>query len=178
MHQGPGGDSPGNSAVVKRNKYVKFLQRLSVHHSKIGPSNPNWPWNLILAILSLIEGMEGWKGELILLFFLFTFSMFPQQNSRKAEKSWKKKSTKKNLKIRDYQEFPGGPVVWIPCFHCPCVQSPVWELRSHKPWNITKRKKKIRDYQQQVWKYEVLERWRFNFIGFDSVNQTNYALAV
>ena len=141
MHQGPGGDSPGNSAVVKRNKYVKFLQRLSVHHSKIGPSNPNWPWNLILAILSLIEGMEGWKGELILLFLLFTFSMFPQQNSRKAEKSWKKKSTKKNLKIRDYQEFPGGPVVWIPCFHCPCVQSPVWELRSHKPWNITKRKK-------------------------------------
>ena len=42
------------------------------------------------------------------------------------------------------REFPGGPVVRIPGFHCSGAQvrSLVGELRSHKPWGAAKKKKK------------------------------------
>ena len=42
------------------------------------------------------------------------------------------------------REFPGGPVVRTPSFHCwvPRVLSLVKELRSHKPWGSAKKKKK------------------------------------
>ena len=56
-------------------------------------------------------------------------------SSRKLE-TWRK--------ISRYQELPGDPVVGTLQSHCqgPGVQSPVKELRSHKPYGEAKKKKK------------------------------------
>ena len=49
------------------------------------------------------------------------------------------------------REFPGGPVVRTPCFHCwgPGVPSLVRELRSHKPCSVAKKKKKKEERKKE-----------------------------
>ena len=47
------------------------------------------------------------------------------------------------LRRDDFQEFPGGPVLRIPCFHCQArVRSLAGELRSHKPCGTAKKTKR------------------------------------
>ena len=60
----------------------------------------------------------------------------------------KTKYMKKFATIKDYiktkndRDFPGGPVVKTPHFHCrgPGVQSPVGKLRSHMSRGVAKKK--------------------------------------
>ena len=63
------------------------------------------------------------------------------------------------------REFPGGPVVRTPCFHCwgPRVLSLVKELRSHKPWGSAKKKKKKKLAKKKDLKNLITRKKNFFF---------------